>query len=128
MSVVALGDVIQIHFQPHHPSLFNLYRKHCTLFHFFLSILIHFQDEKDKDNEKDKVKEKGKEETGKTDAEKEKEASNENKYSEKKDEKDEKTPEPDHEMLENPARVLPSQQKVLMLPSMGRYIPMKPVS
>ncbi|XP_015761098.1 PREDICTED: 26S proteasome non-ATPase regulatory subunit 1-like [Acropora digitifera] len=36
--------------------------------------------------------------------------------------------EPEFELLENPARVLPSQLKVISLPEDSRYMPMKPVN
>lgn len=36
--------------------------------------------------------------------------------------------EPDFELLENPARVLPAQLKVLSLPEDSRYMPLKPVN
>jgi len=46
----------------------------------------------------------------------------------KKDEAEKKKEEPDFEMIENPARVIPPQLKRLSLPSTCRYQPLKPVN
>lgn len=48
---------------------------------------------------------------------------------EKKEEKEKKKePEPNFQLLDNPARVMPAQLKVLTMPETCRYQPFKPVS
>ena len=46
---------------------------------------------------------------------------------ESKDAKDKKKEEPDFEIIENPARVMPAQLKKLSISTDGRYQPLKPV-
>ncbi|GCB68777.1 hypothetical protein scyTo_0000943 [Scyliorhinus torazame] len=76
---------------------------------------------KAKKKEKEKEKEKGKEkEEEKMDVE-ETEKKDEDKEKEKK-----KEPEPSSQLLENPARVMPAQLKVLIMPEGCRYQPFKP--
>lgn len=60
-----------------------------------------------------------------TQAEAEKEKKDEEKEKEKEKKKE---PEPNFQMLENPARVMPAQLKVLAMPDSCRYQPFKPVS
>lgn len=62
-----------------------------------------------------------------TQAEAEKEKKEEEKEKEKEKEK-KKEPEPNFQMLENPARVMSAQLKVLIMPETCRYQPFKPVS
>ncbi|KTF84366.1 hypothetical protein cypCar_00032373 [Cyprinus carpio] len=69
-----------------------------------------------------KEKEKEKE----TQAEAEKEKKDEEKEKEKEKEK-KKEPEPNFQMLENPARVMAAQLKVLTMPDSCRYQPFKPL-
>lgn len=47
---------------------------------------------------------------------------------EKKDEEKKKEVEPNFQLLENPARVMPAQLKVLTMPETCRYQPFKPVT
>lgn len=48
---------------------------------------------------------------------------------EKKEEKEKKKePEPNFQLLDNPARVMPAQLKVLTMPETCRYQPFKPLS
>ena len=69
-------------------------------------------EEKDKKEDKDKKDKKGEE----------------GKDGEKKDEeKKKKEPEPNFEMLANPARVMKAQLKVLSMPDSSRYQPIKEV-
>ena len=65
--------------------------------------------------------------------EKEKEKKEEEKMevdeAEKKEEKEKKKePEPNFQLLDNPARVMPAQLKVLSMPETCRYQPFKPLS
>ncbi len=68
-------------------------------------------------------KEKKDEEKEKKDEEKDKKEKEKEKEKEKK-----KEPEPNFQMLENPARVMAAQLKVLTISDSCRYQPFKPVS
>ncbi|XP_014475795.1 PREDICTED: 26S proteasome non-ATPase regulatory subunit 1 [Dinoponera quadriceps] len=77
---------------------------------------------KDKDEEKEKEKEKEKKETKETKEPKEK--------TEKKgkdEEKEKKEPEPNFEIVQNPARVLRQQLKVIQLVEGSHYVPVKDI-
>eukprot|EP00795_Rhopilema_esculentum_P016346 gene16346-7738_t len=87
-------------------------------------------------DEKDKGTEKGKKESSEDSNQESKEKISAEK-TEEKAEKDKsetdnegkgKTSEPDFQMLENPARVMTAQRKVVTLPTDCRYSPIKPVS
>ncbi|TRY84096.1 hypothetical protein DNTS_032945, partial [Danionella cerebrum] len=77
---------------------------------------------KEKEKEKKEKEEEKMEVETQAEAEKEKEKKEEEKEKEKK-----KEPEPSWQSLENPARVMPAQLKVLALPESCRYQPFKPL-
>ncbi|XP_072428502.1 26S proteasome non-ATPase regulatory subunit 1 [Chiloscyllium punctatum] len=78
---------------------------------------------KAKKKEKEKEKDKGKEKEEEKMEVEETEKKDEDKEKEKK-----KEPEPSSQLLENPARVMPAQLKVLVMPEGCRYQPFKPLS
>lgn len=86
-----------------------------------------FHQDEDKDEKKADKKTEEKKEDKKTD---DKKAGTSTIDEKKKDEKDEKKkePEPNFEILQNPARVLRQQLKVIALNENSQYAPMKDVS
>ncbi|PFX28992.1 26S proteasome non-ATPase regulatory subunit 1 [Stylophora pistillata] len=85
------------------------------------------EDKMDVDQEADK----GKGSSAKKEKEGEKDKSEEEstvEKSEKESSEKMEEDEPDFELLENPARVLPAQLKVISLPGGSRYMPLKPVN
>ncbi|KAJ8277195.1 hypothetical protein GJAV_G00072450, partial [Gymnothorax javanicus] len=80
---------------------------------------------KAKKKEKDKEKKEKEEEKMEVETE-EKDKKEEEKEKEKEKEK-RKEPEPNFQLLENPARVMPAQLKVLTMPDTCRYQPFKPL-
>ncbi|KAI2650136.1 26S proteasome non-ATPase regulatory subunit 1 [Labeo rohita] len=81
-----------------------------------------------KAKKKEKEKEKKEKEEEKMEVETQAEAEKEKKDEEKEKEKEKKKePEPNFQMLENPARVMPAQLKVLAMPDSCRYQPFKPL-
>ncbi len=90
------------------------------------------QDEKDKGTEKESKettenKQESKKEKEKTDSSKSEDKAEKDKK-EIENESKTKTPEPDFEMIENPARVMNVQKKVISITADSRYKPLKPVS
>lgn len=83
------------------------------------------KDEKKEKDDKDKEKDKDKEEKKKEEKEKEKDEKKD--VSNKKDE-EKKKEEPNFDMLNNPARVMKQQLKVIRMPDNGRYTPVKDLS
>ncbi|XP_015216748.1 26S proteasome non-ATPase regulatory subunit 1 [Lepisosteus oculatus] len=77
---------------------------------------------KKKEKEKEKKEKEEEKMEVETEADKEKEKKDEEKEKEKK-----KEPEPSFQLLENPARVMPAQLKVLTMPETCRYQPFKPL-
>lgn len=74
-----------------------------------------------------KAKKKEKEKKEKEEEKMEVEVQEGEKEKEKKDEEKKKEPEPNFQLLENPARVMPAQLKVLTMPESCRYQPFKPL-
>lgn len=65
---------------------------------------------------------------GEKEKEKEKEEKEKEKKEEEKEKEKKKEAEPNFQLLENPARVMPAQLKVLNMPETCRYQPFKPVT
>ncbi|KAL4219945.1 26S proteasome non-ATPase regulatory subunit 1 [Mactra antiquata] len=85
--------------------------------------------DKKKDEEKMEVDEKADESTEKKAAEKEKEEKEKEAAEKEKEEKEKKKePEPNFELLNNPARTMRAQLKVLSMPEGGRYTPLKDIA
>lgn len=78
-------------------------------------------DKSEKEMETEKITEKDEDES-------EKSTKDAESAEKKKDESEKKKDEPDFEMIDNPARVIPPQLKRLSLPSTSRYQPLKPVN
>lgn len=84
-----------------------------------------FQDEKDKGNEKNSKDVAA--DNAQDSKEKTEEKGEKDKNETERDAKT-KTVEPDFQMVDNPARVMPAQRKVISLPVDCRYSSIKPVS